>query len=137
MTVTSSTGYKYQGCYLDGWTRSLPKQLTTANKTVAACLTAAKEAGFNTVGLEYGGECWAGSKLGSGSTLLDYSKCNMACNDASDEVCGGPNVCRFSLDVCKLALTDPRSLQALSLYTLTASRHARRGIDHHSKRGRF
>ncbi|GAA5993426.1 hypothetical protein JCM10908_002183 [Rhodotorula pacifica] len=111
-TLMSSTGYKYMGCYSDSGARSLPKQLTIETKTVASCLTAAKQAGYTIAGLEYGGECWAGNKLGTASKEIDYSKCNMKCGDASDQICGGPS--------------------ALSLYNLGSKQHARRGKTPHA-----
>ncbi|BGP52305.1 hypothetical protein JCM10450v2_008276 [Rhodotorula kratochvilovae] len=106
-TVASYKNYKYQGCYSDTGARTLPISLTAAAgaKTVAACLNAAREKGYAYVGLEYGGECWAGNKLAAGAKKLDYAKCDMVCEQGKLNVCGGSN--------------------ALSLYKLTRTTSSR------------
>ncbi|GAA6054850.1 hypothetical protein JCM3770_004105 [Rhodotorula araucariae] len=110
-TVVSFKGYKYQGCYSDTGARTLPIMLSPGSATVAACLNAARAAGYAYVGLEFGGQCWAGDALPARAEKLDYAKCNMVCEDRKLNVCGGPN--------------------ALSLYELvrqTSSRSKRHGI---------
>lgn len=77
---------KYLGCYADSATRALPNQIGTA-QTIVGCVTLAQAAGYTYVGLEYGGECWAGSSLPSQGSSTG---CNMACTASSGSNCGGP-----------------------------------------------
>jgi WSC domain len=65
--------------------------------TVDNCKTAALNNGLSMAGVEYGGECWAGSKLNSGSGPAPDGEvgCNMACKGSAPEMCGGSN--RISL----------------------------------------
>ncbi|KPV72855.1 uncharacterized protein RHOBADRAFT_55528 [Rhodotorula graminis WP1] len=104
-TVASYKSYKYQGCYSDVGARTLSKRLSPSAKTVAACVGAAKSAGYSYVGLEYGGECWAGNALASGAKEVAFGKCDMVCEGNKLNVCGGGN--------------------ALSLYKLTRSTSSR------------
>lgn len=55
-----ASSYSYQGCWRDGGDRALPNRLANV-KTVAECGALAKEAGMNTFGLQYYGECWTGN----------------------------------------------------------------------------
>ena len=96
----------YQGCYSDSNPRTLSKRLSPSAKTVAACLAAARSAGYNLVGLEYGGECWAGKALTAGAKKLDYGRCNMVCEGNGLNVCGGSNV-RPSLTLLSCCVRGP------------------------------
>lgn len=87
---------RYQGCYSDVGARTLSKRLSPSAKTVAACLGAAKSAGYTYVGIEHGGECWAGNALASGAKKLAFGQCDMVCEGNKLNVCGGANV-RLSL----------------------------------------
>ncbi|GAA5851817.1 hypothetical protein JCM8547_000066 [Rhodosporidiobolus lusitaniae] len=87
--VTSAYGYKYSGCYFDSQAkRTFSKQITTAKKTVADCLTAARTAGYGWAAQEYGGECWV-SKTAPTSKKLDDGSCSMPCTDRPSNYCGG------------------------------------------------
>ncbi|GAA5845914.1 hypothetical protein JCM9279_002422 [Rhodotorula babjevae] len=90
-TVANYKGYRYQGCYSDSNARTLSQRLSPATKTVAACLGAARAAGYSYVGLEYGGECWAGKALASTAKKIDFASCDMVCEGNALNVCGGPN----------------------------------------------
>lgn len=84
-------GYSYTGCWSDlvNNTRSLPKRLSTGNETIEDCVTACTEAGLDTCGLSFYGECWAGSALASTSEQLDELQCSTPCRDNPLEMCGG------------------------------------------------
>jgi hypothetical protein len=56
--VTNS--YSYQGCWKDSGDRALPNRLGNVG-SVAECATRAKQAGMNTFGVQYYGECWTGN----------------------------------------------------------------------------
>ena len=55
-----TNSYSYEGCWRDGGDRALPNRLGNVN-SVAECATRAKNAGMNTFGLQYYGECWTGN----------------------------------------------------------------------------
>jgi hypothetical protein len=52
--------YSYQGCYRDAPNRALPVSLNNV-KSVEECANISKARGFNTFGLQYYGQCWAGN----------------------------------------------------------------------------
>ncbi|CAK7566564.1 MAG: hypothetical protein SEPTF4163_004511 [Sporothrix epigloea] len=83
-------GYVSLGCYHEPPTgRALPNQLTITNQTVDTCLAAAASGGYQYVGLEYGGECWAGATLSASATMVNLTTCIMTCNNNGSEFCGG------------------------------------------------
>jgi len=77
------------GCYIDKGRRDLPKRLDTNGRIKArACFNAAKKRGFKFVGLQYGGECWAGNKPGKYGKRSN-GECNMNCKSNGQRKCGG------------------------------------------------
>ncbi|CAK7268592.1 hypothetical protein SEPCBS119000_003139 [Sporothrix epigloea] len=83
-------GYASLGCYHEPSTgRALANQLTVAYQTVDTCLAAAASTGYQFAGLEYGGECWAGTTLAAGAALVNLTTCAMTCNNNGSEYCGG------------------------------------------------
>ncbi|PSN71804.1 heme peroxidase [Corynespora cassiicola Philippines] len=94
-TPTSSTNYRFQGCYYDA---GAPRALAAA-ATSAADLTIEKCAAFCSTyqyfGLEYSRECYCGNTLDATSTIRALSDCNMACAGNSAQTCGAGN--RISL----------------------------------------
>jgi len=54
------SGWKYKGCYKDQGNRALPHYLGNV-QYIEQCVAKAKEKGFNTVGIQYFGQCWAGN----------------------------------------------------------------------------
>ncbi|PHH80469.1 hypothetical protein CDD80_1479 [Ophiocordyceps camponoti-rufipedis] len=85
-------GFTSIGCYTEGNPgRALPNGVNTDKRTVAACVNACKAATFSMAGVEYGGECWCGNALGTGSVPAPAADCAMTCNDNSTEYCGGPS----------------------------------------------
>lgn len=85
-------GFTSMGCYTEGNPgRALPNGVNTNKRTVAACVDACKSATYTMAGVEYGGECWCGNVLGTGSVPAPSADCTMTCNDNSTEYCGGPS----------------------------------------------
>ncbi|MCJ1306581.1 hypothetical protein MMC25_000224 [Agyrium rufum] len=85
-----TAGFTSLGCYTEGSAgRALPNQQGVPAETVANCLKAC--AGFGYAGVEYGGECYCGNALGTGSIPAPATDCGMPCNDNQTEWCGGPN----------------------------------------------
>jgi hypothetical protein len=54
------SGWNYKGCYGDNPDRTLTTRLPNTNST-EECIANAKAQGFNTIGRQYFGECWAGN----------------------------------------------------------------------------
>ncbi|KAF2652395.1 heme peroxidase [Lophiostoma macrostomum CBS 122681] len=90
---TNITGYSYIGCYSEGTaTRALSDGSTTSDAmTVKSCSTFCSGAAY--FGLEYGRECYCGSKLQDGSTLQAATDCSMLCSGNTTEYCGLFGVC--------------------------------------------
>ncbi|GAA5847516.1 hypothetical protein JCM3766R1_005338 [Sporobolomyces carnicolor] len=88
--LTSYKEWTYQDCYADLINgRALPNGLSTANKTVEACLNACASKNYTYCGVEYHGECWGANKLGTGSVPLGAGSCGLVCNDNPLQYCGG------------------------------------------------
>jgi hypothetical protein len=58
--------------------------------TVESCLDACAAEGLNLAGVEYSRECFCGNTIVGNNRPIDNSKCNMACNGNSNQLCGGP-----------------------------------------------
>ncbi|WWC73158.1 uncharacterized protein I206_107124 [Kwoniella pini CBS 10737] len=62
------------------------------NMTVESCTSYCKTRGFVMAAVEYGSECYCGSALvGGASLLLTSGQCYMPCVGNANENCGGPN----------------------------------------------
>jgi hypothetical protein len=77
----------YVGCFTDTSTRALPDWLIGSGATVESCIAVGKASGLHYVGLEYGGQCFAGDVLGY--TQVADSECSMPCSADPSEICGG------------------------------------------------
>ena len=90
----AANGFASQGCYTDSANRVLTHAVhtpeTAAQMTVELCTAACAQQGYSVAGVEYGGECWCDSKLGSAAQLKTDGTCNMPCNGDKTEFCGGP-----------------------------------------------
>jgi hypothetical protein len=62
-------GYEYKGCYKDKSNRALKNMIGTGN--INECVKLAKEKGYDTVGLQFKNQCWAGDQGKNGN---DYDK---------------------------------------------------------------
>jgi hypothetical protein len=87
------TKWNYTGCYTESSpVGNLPyKIVSTANNTVATCLSQCEAYGYPVAGLEYGQECWCGDQThidkGTGSFGVDAG-CNQACSGDPTTTCG-------------------------------------------------
>ena len=77
----------YQGCFKDDAARALPVQLMGSGATPQSCIAAARSAAYAYAGVQYGGSCYAGNKLGH-AKVAD-SECNTPCTAAAAQTCGG------------------------------------------------
>lgn len=75
-----------RGCYVDGEARALPAQLMASGATPATCIAAAQARGYPFAGVQYGGQCFGGDKIGF-AKVAD-SECGTPCSDGS-KGCGG------------------------------------------------
>ncbi|RDW73681.1 hypothetical protein BP5796_07123 [Coleophoma crateriformis] len=87
--VPGNANYIYYGCVNEpSNSRALAIQVPISGPlTVEACLLAAQA--YLYVGLEYGGDCWAGMTLEA--TNASTSECKMACSGNTAEICGDAN----------------------------------------------
>jgi len=81
----SIIGEQPHGCYKDAGKRDLENRLKTAEPK--ECFELAVKAGYKYAGLQYGGECWAGNKVGNYGKRPD-GECNMNCKKDPSRKCG-------------------------------------------------
>ncbi|KAK7965048.1 WSC-domain-containing protein [Apiospora saccharicola] len=109
ITTQTTDAYTSLGCYTDDGTKPVffrQDAVPSNNLTTKACLQSCLTGGFPYAATEFGGECYCGVVLGKGVSSVDSSQCNMACNGASGEKCGGRN--RQNVYLAKpLACTQP------------------------------
>jgi hypothetical protein len=79
---------KYLGCYVDDTTRALPDEIFDTQATVENCVAAAQIRGLRYAGLQWYGQCFAGSTLGF--STANAGDCNTKCDANQNEMCGGP-----------------------------------------------
>ncbi|KAM0747632.1 hypothetical protein T439DRAFT_328845 [Meredithblackwellia eburnea MCA 4105] len=82
--------WSYKDCYTDGiTTHSLNNGLSTANKSVEACLDACNAKGYGYCSIAYGGYmCLGGSAMSNISSPAGYGQCGRTCVDSPLEYCG-------------------------------------------------
>nr|XP_019047974.1 hypothetical protein I302_04595 [Kwoniella bestiolae CBS 10118]OCF26904.1 hypothetical protein I302_04595 [Kwoniella bestiolae CBS 10118] len=104
LQVFNNPAYSYSNTIVNGYVKTACLQ-EVANRalrgaaykdesgmTVETCTQYCADRGFNMAGLEYGSECYCGSALvGGASLLLTSGECKMTCAGDSTENCGGPN----------------------------------------------
>ncbi|KAK0719031.1 WSC domain-containing protein [Apiosordaria backusii] len=97
--VPAVVGQTFYGCYTEIPTRALTGASTAdfEGMTIEACETYCTDPtrNFTLWGLEYGGECYCGNSLGTGSFPAFPEDCSMACTGDAGQTCGGPH--RISL----------------------------------------
>lgn len=76
------------GCYVDDANRQLPVALMEAGATVETCVWAAQARNLLYAGVQYGGQCFGGSSLGT-YAKASPSDCSMPCTANRSETCGG------------------------------------------------
>ena len=98
-TIQRAGSFGYIGCYTEGSNdrslNGLENPVPGATLTVAKCAAAC--ASFKYFGTEYGGECYCGNAIGTGSVLApggsdpSANGCSMTCNGDPTTYCGGPS----------------------------------------------
>jgi hypothetical protein len=89
-----AAGWSYSGCFSDTLTGTrVLSGITFANVgqhavTNTKCVAYCENAGFSMAGTEYGGQCFCGNEL-VGSSSIDESSCDMACEGDGSQTCGG------------------------------------------------
>ncbi|KAE9365731.1 WSC-domain-containing protein, partial [Stipitochalara longipes BDJ] len=92
ITVPSVGSCTWIGCYTEGtYTRALNNLAIYDYNLMSPEICAAGCAGYDMFGVEYGGECYCGNVLQSGSNLVDPSDCHMPCDGTPNEYCGAGN----------------------------------------------
>ncbi|KAJ4371927.1 hypothetical protein N0V86_008481 [Didymella sp. IMI 355093] len=86
-------GYAYQGCFTDNVPQRVLAGKTSADEamTLEMCAAFCKVGGYSWFGLEYGRECYCGTKLDALSTKELESACDTTCSGNTFQKCGGPN----------------------------------------------
>lgn len=90
--VKGDANFTYAACYAEpANNRALANQvLPGAVMTVEKCLSACAQ--FQYAGIEYGGECWCGNTLATGTAKASAeSECNFPCSGNSSQICGAGN----------------------------------------------
>jgi len=91
--IVQDKGYKSiigeteEGCYKDAGNRDLPTLLRAGYGNPKKCFELARDAGHKYVGMQYRGECWAGSSFGKHGKRPD-TECNMKCRHDNSRMCG-------------------------------------------------
>jgi hypothetical protein len=67
---SSISGYNYKGCYKDSTTRALKNQIGSGN--ITDCVNLASSKGYDTVGIQYTNQCWAGNNGTDGNNYSEY-----------------------------------------------------------------
>ena len=66
--------YSYKGCFKDGNDRAIKQMIGSGN--ITQCIALAKQKGYETVGVQFGNQCWAGNSTDG----TDYSKYGIQTN---------------------------------------------------------
>ncbi|WWD22596.1 hypothetical protein CI109_107089 [Kwoniella shandongensis] len=84
-------------CVAEGTSgRALVDSATYGNMTWKACTDFCNQGGYTIAGVEYGRECFCGSVLSNGASLLKPSTdCSMSCDGNDAATCGGSNTLRL------------------------------------------
>jgi sulfur relay (sulfurtransferase) complex TusBCD TusD component (DsrE family) len=77
----------YLGCFIDNPGRALPINLIAMNATVTSCLALARSKGYAYAGLQAGGQCFVGNRLGF--DRADPQDCTTLCAANTSQYCGG------------------------------------------------
>lgn len=90
--VKGDANFTYAACYAEPVNgRALANQvLPGAVMTVENCLSACAQ--YQYAGLEYGGECWCGNTLATGTAKATAeSQCGLTCSGNKTQICGDGN----------------------------------------------
>jgi hypothetical protein len=72
--LANINGYDYVGCWGDNGSNRALKNLLSKGYNMEQCVNAAKQKGYDTAGLQYHGECWAGNQGVDGNDYKKYSQ---------------------------------------------------------------
>nr|XP_018261580.1 uncharacterized protein I303_06018 [Kwoniella dejecticola CBS 10117]OBR83738.1 hypothetical protein I303_06018 [Kwoniella dejecticola CBS 10117] len=89
--VTAVSGWTFQGCYEDSWTRVLGAKSTSSDKmTVQMCTSYCSGLGYALAGLESKNQCFCDSKIqNTNMGVKADSDCNYECKGDASQTCGG------------------------------------------------
>ncbi|KAH7105021.1 WSC-domain-containing protein [Auriculariales sp. MPI-PUGE-AT-0066] len=88
--LTPAANWTSLGCARDDLPqRALTVSWSSPDMTVNKCVAHCSSAGYNYAGLEWGQECWCGTKFDAGR--LGQFPCNQACAGDSAQHCGAPS----------------------------------------------
>lgn len=118
--VQTAGAYTFQGCYSEATAgRALGEAaFYSAKMTIEMCADDCK--GHTYFGVEYGQECYCGSKPAAGSTkVTNQADCSFQCPGNSSEYCGAGN--RLNMYMLSAAATTANvNLQAFSISTTSS-----------------
>lgn len=108
----SIDGYFYKGCFKDENTRAIKNKIGTGN--INQCIALAKQKGYDTVGLQYGNQCWAGNQGKDGTDYDKYgvqtnvTNCNLSSPGAWTNLVyhAPPNTSQSKLPTAKLTVNQ-------------------------------
>jgi hypothetical protein len=117
--VPSASGIAYLNCYSDN---SNPRALAadfsdSTSQSVDACAQRAQTLNYRYFGVEYGSQCLIGDVLGSTSSVLPATKCNVVCKANAKQFCGGSQ----AMNVYNNTLYTPRIPPTVALPAQGAS----------------
>lgn len=82
--------WAYLGCYIESPGRILTgKSSSNDTMTIESCQSFCLQNNFRLAGVEYGRECYCGSRLVQGASFTTQSTCNMKCKGNAQQTCGG------------------------------------------------
>ncbi len=89
--VIAPAGISSLGCWADSASpRAFIQNIAGVTYTITTCAAAAKSAGYQYMGLQNGGECWASNNLAEVKQYGASTHCTTVCQAAAGSTCGGP-----------------------------------------------
>ena len=122
--------YSPLGCWTDdssqGRALVYKQDLDGATLTTQKCLQKCRDGGYPFAGAEFGGECFCGVVIGNGTYAAPAAECDMPCNGAEGETCGGRGRLSLyvadelqSLEPCGYVPPEPSSCAPTTSATIT------------------
>lgn len=109
-SVSSYSGYTYQGCYTDSVSARSLSSLRTTNGalTIQLCAQTCLQGNYKYMGAEYYSECYCANELSTAATLTPDTDCGTVCSGNSSQACGGPD--RLSVYMLPSSSSQRRAL---------------------------
>lgn len=86
-------GWRYLGCFQDAISRTLigskPMDYLRGPMSNLTCINHCFSKGYGFAGTENGHECWCGSRIRDDAVRLPEVSCNVPCDGADNQSCGG------------------------------------------------